>query len=72
LASELKDSKVMIRAIEANVPVRPLDPSALQAIFNAVNPQTLTGRTQPAKVLGSMPSGLYRPHSERSKSLHPS
>jgi len=70
LAGELKDSEVMIRAIEANIPVRPLDPSRIGTNIQCGEPADVDGRTQPAKTFGSIPSGLYRPHSERSKSLH--
>jgi hypothetical protein len=71
-STDLKDSEVVVHAIEANIPVRPLDPVSIATHIQCREPQTLTGRTQPVKALGSIPSGLYRPHMARSRSLHAS
>src|ERR1700737_2628712 len=60
----------MIRAIEANVPVRPLDPSRIASDIQCSEPADVDGAHPTGKGLGIDAFRVVSSNSERSKYLH--
>jgi hypothetical protein len=72
LATNLKDREVVVHAVKASIPVGPLDPVSIATNIQGREPADVHRFHPTGERFGLTPSGLYRPHIERSKSLHAS